>query len=292
MRRPRGRPRGRPRTGRPPSRGLSGSETVEGYSSGDDLDLLVEGDAACSGGIGARAELLEAKEELRDLCTQVFGQISEHKKNLDEIFSRGWPRFEKQEQGGTVVVVEDGDQRPLGRREEGGPHFRVRVRPTPIGQGIERGAGEASSSKGVEVLPESRVHDPLASFKGGEFLSTAATQLMDAVAGMARTKIATGRKVDEERLRSELEGITLDVLPRMLLHMYTLGKQMPAPEALKQRPWKYETFARKMDQNFTEVLCQAGKKVGLSRDFIEGAVDKFTSTLEKQEAEEDAGRTR
>lgn len=255
------------------------------------------------------------------MCTQVFGQISEHKKNLNEIFSRGWPRFEKQEQGGTVVVEEeDGDQRPLG--QEGGPHFRVRLRPTLISQRIERGADEASLSKDVEVLTESRVHDPLASFKGGELLSSAATQLVDAVAGMARTKIAAGRKVDEEKLRNELEGIALDVLPRMLLHMYTLGvsesqqtvllfvfltptssfllacsltspqKQMPAPEALKRRPWKYDTFARKMDQTFTEVLCQAGKKVGLSRDFIEGAVDKFISTLEKQEEdEEDAGRT-
>jgi len=159
----------------------------------------------------------EAKEESRR-----FREIAEH----------GWPQKatrEDEQEEDEEVRPREGDQ-PAGRGEgpstsdHGGavvlwePHFRLRVRPKPVGRSAQDTNEDGEVTGGVgpgdgtcEVAAASA--DPLGSAELAE--------VIDALEVFAATRRGTGRyAADSRKLKLDIERIAKDVLPRLLLKLY------------------------------------------------------------------------
>ena len=171
-------------------------------------------------------------EDLRSICLMVAHEAKEESRRFREIAEHGWPQKaprEDEQEEDEEVRPREGDQ-PAGRGEgpstsdHGGavvlwePHFRLRVRPKPVGRSAQDTNEDGEVTGGVgpgdgtcEVAAASA--DPLGSAELAE--------VIDALEVFAATRRGTGRyAADSRKLKLDIERIAKDVLPRLLLKLY------------------------------------------------------------------------
>lgn len=55
----------------------------------------------------------------------------------------------------------------------------------------------------------------------------------------------------------------------------------PTAANARRRPYEYGNFAKRMGDRYEGALCEIGKEVGIGRETVAKALEKFASKLEK-----------